>query len=181
MEKCFILFAALSFSIHSAAAQSQHSPYAGEHSRSVKALSDSEVRSYLSGAGMGFAKAAELNHYPGPLHVLHLASELQLSDTQRRQTQEVYDGMLHEARRLGEEVVERETELDKLFSSQTITSDDLELHTSSIARLQGLLRRTHLAAHLAMKKILTPEQVVRYDKLRGYTETPSPTDTRHQH
>ena len=35
----------------------------------IKALSSEEVEQYLSGAGMGYAKAAELNRHPGPIHV----------------------------------------------------------------------------------------------------------------
>ena len=29
----------------------------------------------------------------------------------------------------------------------------------------------HLSAHLAMRTILTPEQIARYDEMRGYTAT----------
>jgi hypothetical protein len=47
-------------------------PYAGQQSRAIKALSQDEVRQYLEGAGLGYAKAAELNRYPGPMHVLEL-------------------------------------------------------------------------------------------------------------
>jgi len=60
-----------------------HHPYAGQHERSVKALSDDEIKQYLAGAGMGYAKAAELNGYPGPMHVLELADKLALSAEQR--------------------------------------------------------------------------------------------------
>jgi len=42
------------------------SPYAGSENREIKALSTDEIASYLQGKGMGFAKAAELNHHPGP-------------------------------------------------------------------------------------------------------------------
>ena len=42
----------------------------------VNALSPDEVQQYLAGAGMGYAKAAELNHFPGPMHVLELADKL---------------------------------------------------------------------------------------------------------
>jgi hypothetical protein len=38
------------------------------------------VASLLKGDGMGFAKAAELNGYPGPAHVLSVAKELNLTD-----------------------------------------------------------------------------------------------------
>jgi hypothetical protein len=37
-----------------------------------------------------------------------------------------------------------------------------------IAELQGELRFTHLNAHLETKKILSPQQVAKYDELRGY-------------
>ena len=46
------------------------SPYAGEESRAIKSLSASEIQALRQGHGMGYAKAAELNHYPGPRHVL---------------------------------------------------------------------------------------------------------------
>ena len=52
------------------------SPYAGEEGREIKALSAADVDAYLTGQGMGFAKAAELNGYAGPKHVLELAAEL---------------------------------------------------------------------------------------------------------
>ena len=48
-------------------------PYAGEELRSLKSMSSQEIESLRSGEGMGFAKLAELNHYPGPKHVLELA------------------------------------------------------------------------------------------------------------
>jgi len=37
------------------------------------ALSVEQIEQYRAGAGMGYAKAAELNRYPGPMHVLELA------------------------------------------------------------------------------------------------------------
>src|SRR5262249_1929289 len=47
-------------------------PYAGQQSRSIKALSEDDIAALLKGAGIGLAKAAELNGYPGPAHVLAL-------------------------------------------------------------------------------------------------------------
>jgi hypothetical protein len=47
-------------------------PYAGQQNRTIKALSDEDIVGLLKGDGMGFAKAAELNGYPGPKHVLDL-------------------------------------------------------------------------------------------------------------
>ena len=54
-------------------AEEKPSPYAGQQARQVKALSKAEIEGLLAGRGLGYAKAAELNHYPGPRHVLDLA------------------------------------------------------------------------------------------------------------
>ena len=50
-----------------------HQPYAGLQARPVKALSDQQIADLRAGRGMGLALAAELNGYPGPMHVLELA------------------------------------------------------------------------------------------------------------
>ena len=49
------------------------SPYAGQQTRAIKALSPEDLAGLLNGEGRGMAKAAELNGYPGPVHVLELA------------------------------------------------------------------------------------------------------------
>jgi hypothetical protein len=41
-------------------------PYAGQQTGTIKALSDEDITALLKGDGMGFAKVAELNGYPGP-------------------------------------------------------------------------------------------------------------------
>jgi len=53
-------------------------------------LSDEQRAQYLNGEGMGFARPAELNHYPGPRHVLDNADKLQLSSDQLGKTQELF-------------------------------------------------------------------------------------------
>src|SRR4051812_32813197 len=80
----------------------QHAqPYADQAGHDLKALSPNEIEQYLAGAGLGFAKAAELNHYPGPKHVLELARELQLTPAQREQTIALMQAHQGEARELG--------------------------------------------------------------------------------
>ena len=83
-----------------AAAGTQQSPYAGQEGRPIKALSAEEVQSYLTGQGMGLAKAAELNSYPGPKHVLELAGQLQLTGEQLSRAEKARADMLAEATRL---------------------------------------------------------------------------------
>ena len=147
---------------------SQHSPYAAQKAGAIKALTDAEVASYKKGEGMGLAKAAELNSYPGPMHVLELADQLSLSADQKATVQESMHKVKAEAARLGETIVENEAELDKMFRESSIDPEQLRTKTEQIAKLQGELRNAHLQAHIEMKKLLTPEQVENYDRLRGY-------------
>jgi Spy/CpxP family protein refolding chaperone len=144
------------------------SPYVGQEQRAIKALSAEEVQEYLSGSGMGLAKAAEHNHYPGPKHVLDLAEPLQLSVEQRRQTETIFAAMRTEAVRLGIQLIEKERQLDTLFATDTIAEAQLDQLVTEIGTMQGQLRAVHLRAHLAQRALLTPEQLRRYDTLRGY-------------
>src|SRR5437899_11303963 len=81
-------------------AQAQPAPYAGQQSRAIKALSDDDIAALLKGEGMGMAKAAELNGYPGPAHVLTLAKELALTESQLQQVTAIYDRMSAAAKEL---------------------------------------------------------------------------------
>jgi Spy/CpxP family protein refolding chaperone len=144
------------------------SPYAGEQRREIKSLSGKEVQDLLAGRGMGLAKSAELNRYPGPAHVLELADKLGLSADQKASTKSVFNAMEARARALGKALVEREAELDRLFASREISRATLESSLAEISKLQGELRRVHLEAHLAQTDILTRKQVAAYVELRGY-------------
>ena len=149
-------------------AQHGRSSYTRQEKREIKALSQDEIQALRSGQGMGLAKAAELNHYPGPRHVLDLGAQLPLSEVQRAETLKIYDRMHREAVRLGALIVDKEKELDQLFTAQAVQSDALQGLTQQIAKLQGELRFVHLQAHVEMKRLLSPEQVEAYDALRGY-------------
>jgi hypothetical protein len=76
-------------------------PYAGQQTRSIKALSVEDITVLLKGEGIGMAKAAELNGYPGPKHVLALAGDLRLTTDQLGQVQAIFDGMSAAAKQLG--------------------------------------------------------------------------------
>jgi Spy/CpxP family protein refolding chaperone len=145
------------------------SPYAGQQSREIKALSGAEQADLLAGKGMGLAKAAELNGYPGPAHVLELATDLALTAEQRARTQAVWQAMDARAKAIGQQVIDAERELDALFASKQVTRERLAAQLDRIGALQGQLRAVHLEAHLEQVRILTPEQTSRYAALRGYS------------
>jgi Spy/CpxP family protein refolding chaperone len=145
-----------------------HSAYAGQESRAVKSLSEQEVKGLLEGAGMGYAKAAELNRYPGPMHTLELASSMGLSAAQRKSIEELLQRHKAEARELGSRVLAGEKDLDQLFASGVADPNKLTAVLNALATEQAALRASHLKAHLATTALLSPEQVERYQSLRGY-------------
>ena len=155
-------------------------PYAGQQHRQIKALSVQDMQGLQKGSGMGMAKAAELNHYPGPKHVLELATELKLTPQQRQQTETVFASMHKAAVRLGEEVIALEQLLDQLFVDKKIDYQVLQNLTLKIGQKRGELQGVHLQAHLDQRQLLTEEQLQHYDKLRGYTNA-SHEHHNHQH
>ena len=174
------LFALLAIVATTATSSAQTtSPYTGQEQRAIKALSEEEIRDLLEARGMGLAKAAELNSYPGPLHVLQLAAELGLSDAQRKATDSLYASMRQRALSIGRQIIEAERTLDRAFANAAIEPATLRSQVGAIATLQGELRAVHLEAHLAQHALLTPEQVARYDVLRGYRGNSTQHDTRH--
>jgi Spy/CpxP family protein refolding chaperone len=149
-------------------AQAQSSSYAGEQRRPIKALSEREVADLLSGQGMGLAKAAELNGYPGPAHVLELADKLGLTAAQREASQALMSRHKSRARSMGAALVEAERALDAAYANRSIDETLLERLTAEIGRQQAALRAEHLRTHLQQTALLTPEQIAHYARLRGY-------------
>jgi Spy/CpxP family protein refolding chaperone len=142
--------------------------YAGQQTREIKALSPQEQRGWLEGEGMGLARAAELNGYPGPSHVLELGQTLHLTPEQAAASRELMKRHKAEVRRLGAELVEAERQLDVSFRENRADEADVARLTGTIAQLQGRIRASHLQTHLAQKALLTPEQVQLYAGMRGY-------------
>jgi hypothetical protein len=145
-----------------------HQPYAGMEQRSVKALSQQQIADLKAGRGMGLALPAELNGYPGPMHVLEHAEALGLTPQQLERTRALVDAMRAEAIPVGERLIEQETRLDRLFADREITPAALTVATTDIGATQARLREAHLKYHLAMMDVLTTGQVEKYRALRGY-------------
>lgn len=165
----FMLVAAL---VAAAPAWAQHAghatPYAGIAQREIKALSEQDRDALLEGRGMSLALAAELNGYPGPLHVLEHAEALRLDPQQRAATADLMAGHKAEARSIGTQLVQAERELDAAFASRQATPESVAQLTQRIGALQARLRAEHLRTHIAQTALLTPRQVRHYQALRGY-------------
>jgi hypothetical protein len=153
-------------------------PYAGQQHSSIPGLAEAEIASYREARGMGLARPADINGYPGPIHVLEQADALGLSSEQRAAVQSLYDQMRTEASALGEEFLAQYGGLELAFRDGTITPKELGERTSEIGRIEGALRAAHLRYHLSTRAILTPEQLGTYMRLRGYAGHVMPTDHR---
>jgi hypothetical protein len=148
---------------------SHKSKYAGEEKREIKSLSATDIEELQNGKGWGLAKAAELNGVPGPVHLLELKDEIDLSAEQIRAIEDIYTNMKQEAVPLGLELIELERELNNHFANRTITNELLRQILQKIAQVHGQLRYVHLSAHLKTPDILKSEQITLYNKLRGYS------------
>jgi len=135
----------------------------------TKALSEDEVHQFLAGAGMGYAKAAELNGYPGPMHVLELADKLGLNAQQLDATRRLMESHKAEARALGAKRVDAERRLEALFrSGKDLESRELAEAVRAAGALEAEYRLSHLETHRRMRGLLSDEQSSRYAALRGY-------------
>jgi len=123
MKRIFLFLVVLTAATALAASES---PYAGQDLRSIKSISPQDVEALKNGEGMGFAKLAELNHYPGPRHVLDLAQELSLTPVQLAETESLFADMQSAAKALGQQLLAAEAELDRAFAQNEINAEILE-------------------------------------------------------
>ncbi len=156
--------------------------YAGQDNRGIASLSEADIRTLETGGGWGLAKPAELNGYPGPLHLLELKDRLPLSKHQFEAVRAVYDAMRTDAIAAGARFLKAERALDRAFESGEIDTAGLRRLIDRAAESRARLREIHLAAHLEVFPLLQPEQIARYNALRGYaTSHDGAADHTHEH
>ena len=133
------------------------------HQRAIKALGEEQIADLKAGRGMGLALAAELNGYPGPLHVLELKDQLQLTADQRQRFQQLYDSMKAEAIAAGEAVIESERLLDQQFAERTMTPEALAALTAQIGGCAGQAARgaSQVSSHHRRPADRRPEAALR--------------------
>ena len=157
------------------------SPYREQTSTEIRGLTEQEISELREGRGMGLARAAELNGYPGPRHLLDAVRErrMKLSPEQVQAVQRLFDGMAREAQRLGNMILAEESALERKFRRGTISEGDLHAGVIRIAALQGELRGVHLRTHVETRAVLSEHQIHQYNQLRGYVPG-SPQGHEHQ-
>ena len=146
------------------------SGHADQATHGIKSLSADQIQGYLEGREMGLAKAAELNGYPAPDHVLELANELQLTPHQRAKAEHLKSTM-KKAARLGHWLIQAERRLNLLFAKGEADDNNVTVLARQIGSLEAEIRLVHLRAHIEMRRVLTPEQIKKYEQARGYTQS----------
>ncbi len=172
MSRSFaILIASVAFASY-AAAEEAHQPYKGFEARDITSLSDQDIAALQEGSGWGLALPAELNGYPGPAHVLELASELDLSDEQKQRVTSIFEAMRAEAINKGEALIQAEQRLDQGFKSGELDESTLKQLIEDAEEARANLRFVHLSRHLMTLEFLENDQVTAYSILRGYSNDP---------
>ena len=106
--------------------------------------------------------------------ILRIRAKKNLSEDQRDRTRALFEEMRNTAVPLGNEVLAKEGELDEAFASGRIDDAALRRILAEIGRLQGELRYTHLKYHLAMRGVLSSDQIATYNRLHGYKSGKEP-------
>jgi Spy/CpxP family protein refolding chaperone len=149
-----------------------HTPYSGMQQRAIKSLSDSDIEELRRGAGWGLALPAELNGMPGPAHLLELKEQIPLNAEQVQKIQVLFDDMKRAAIPVGERLIQAESTIEAAFASGKIDEATLRRLVIAAESARSELRIIHLSQHFKTVPLLRPEQIQRYNVLRGYAADP---------
>ena len=135
-----------------------------------RSLAPEEIRGLQKGEGIGLARAAELNGYPGPAHILVAAraGKIDLYAEQREAIERIHAATKAKAQALGQQILAREASLEAGFRTGHVVEAELARRVEDIARMFAELRLTHLRAHLLTAAILRQEQIEEYYQFQGY-------------
>lgn len=165
--------AALAVVLTASTAAAQHGHGHG-HAAGDDAQVHRRIESYLKefdavvadGRGFGLAFAADQNGYPGPLHVLELKSQVQLTPEQEARMRALFESMLTQARARAAGLAAAEARLRRLFADGV--ADEAAVRAAVIATetARAEVRTVHLLAHVQARGILTETQRRTYQELR---------------
>lgn len=158
-----------------ALAQSGHGHRSGAHGHgSDDAQAHHRVEAYLrefdqvvaDGRGFGLAFAADQNGYPGPLHVLELKDQLQLTPQQEARMQALFAAMLAAARARAARLADTEARLRGIFTGGTADAATVRAAVADAERARAEVRLVHLLTHLETRDLLSEAQRRTYHQLR---------------
>jgi Spy/CpxP family protein refolding chaperone len=118
------------------------------------------------GRGAGLAFAADQNGYPGPLHVLELTRELQITAEQEARMRGLFETMRSEARIRAGRLAAAEARLARLFADRAADERAVRAAVQDAEAARRDVRLVHLLAHLQTHDVLTEAQRQKYHELR---------------
>jgi hypothetical protein len=143
-----------------------HTDTAGKRSP-ARTLTYQQYQAYLKGeAGEDLARVAEMNHYPLPDKVLRWRIELDLSPIQIKKLTEASTYLHRRRLQIGGSVISTERMLDSMFRYNKVQDGDLIFFTNRYGLYQGELKNALLQACLSTEKLLSEQQMAKYDSLQ---------------
>jgi Spy/CpxP family protein refolding chaperone len=161
-----------------ALAQHGHQHHGHGHGRHASGGGDADahrrVEAYLKefdavvadGRGFGLAFAADQNGYPGPLHVLELKDQLQLTAAQEARMQTLFQAMLVEARARAARLADAERRLREVFAAGGADAAAVRAAVAGAEAARAEVRLVHLLTHLETRDVLSEVQRRTYHQLR---------------
>jgi hypothetical protein len=133
----------------------------------VRTLSRQQYDAYLKGeAANEMATVGELNHYPMPDKVLKLSNQLDLSAVQIKKITEINTLMHRRRLQIGGSIISNEKTLDSLFKYKKVSDGNLIFYTNRHGLYQGELKNAILQACLATEKLLSAQQIAKFESLQ---------------
>jgi Spy/CpxP family protein refolding chaperone len=121
----------------------------------------------LNGVTSGQTLVAEKNGFPAPQKIVSFKDQLGLSKDQLKKINELVTNLPISAIVKGQEIIEAEEELNKLFESGTINEKTLRAKLERIGKMRADLRFMHLQVYVKEKQILSANQWERLKELQA--------------
>ena len=132
----------------------------------LKTLTDVQYRALISGTDIyNMYAVALLNHYPDPEKVLKFKKELQLSPIQVNKLTPIVKELRRKKLEMGLIIIKNETVMDSLFRTNIINDGALVFYANRYGLYQGELRNAILQACLVTRKMLSRQQINKFDAL----------------
>jgi Spy/CpxP family protein refolding chaperone len=121
----------------------------------------------LKGEVAGQNLVAESNGYPSPQKLVLLKDQIGLTKDQVKKIKEIETNLPISAVVKGQEIIDAEEELNKLFESGAVNEKTLRIKLERIGKMRAELRFMHLQIYVKEKQILSAKQWERLKELKA--------------
>ena len=133
----------------------------------AQALFPPDKDQLLKGEAAGQNMVAENNGYPSPQKIVSLKDQIGLTKDQLKKIKEIVTNLPISAVVKGQEIIDAEEELNKLFESGTVSEKTLRIKLERIGKMRAELRFVHLQIYVKEKQILSAKQWERLKELKA--------------